>query len=262
MPTVNVSDAEIYYEASGDAAETVVFLGEIGFGAWAWGWQYRALTGPYQTIVFDTRGCGQSQTHTTEFDFETLVSDLVSVLRATDTRSAHLIGCGLGGAVALIAAKTTNRAKTLTLIGTAATGSELPLSRLAADPQDHAALRDSTTTAVSAAFADEQPTVIEQIIEWRSSEDASLEQWSALAETCSAYDATPLYECTVPSLVLHGEVDQIVPLEAAKALADGLPRSELIPIDSAGHLPQIEHSRVVNDHILGFLDEQIEDGYY
>jgi 3-oxoadipate enol-lactonase/4-carboxymuconolactone decarboxylase len=44
----------------------------------------------------------------------------------------------------------------------------------------------------------------------------------------------------VPALVIAGAEDAIVPLETARALADGLPRGRLAVLEGAGHLAAIE----------------------
>ncbi|MGM0604187.1 MAG: alpha/beta fold hydrolase [Halobacteriota archaeon] len=258
MPFVRHDDAELYYEVDGEGAETVVFLGEIGFGAWAWGWQYAALAGPYRTIVFDTRGCGRSTAPAGSFTMADLVGDLVSVLRATDTASAHLVGVGLGGAIAIEAARETNRARTLSVIGTAARGVQMDLAALRAAPDDRAALRRSTETALSSAFLEDQPDVVDQIVAWRAEEDSTIDAWNRLQEAVSSFDAEPLYEVTTPSLVVHGRDDSIVPITAGRELAEELPRGTFEPIEGAGHLANVERSREVNDRLVGVLESYVD----
>jgi len=102
-----------------------------------------------------------------------LVGDLEAVLADCNIRAAHLVGCGLGGAVALAAARRTNRARSLTLIGTPPNGAAFDADPLSCDPEDTAELRASTTNLLSTGFVDREDAPIEQIIEWRSEEDAT-----------------------------------------------------------------------------------------
>lgn len=48
-----------------------------------------------------------------------------------------------------------------------------------------------------------------------------------------------LAQVDVPTLVVHGSNDLIIPIEAAKALASGISGAELVVIDDAGHVPTI-----------------------
>jgi pimeloyl-ACP methyl ester carboxylesterase len=51
--------------------------------------------------------------------------------------------------------------------------------------------------------------------------------------------APNLAQVDVPTLVVHGSNDLIIPIEAAKALASGISGAELVVIDDAGHVPTI-----------------------
>lgn len=59
MPTARTDDVALYYETAG-SGEPVVFVEDVGFGAWMWGWQHAALAGPFRTAVWDLRGTGRS----------------------------------------------------------------------------------------------------------------------------------------------------------------------------------------------------------
>lgn len=257
MPTVD-DDPSIYYETDGRGEETVAFLGEIGFGAWQWGWQHDAIAGPYRTIVFDTRGCGRSASPPGPYSMADLRSDLLNVLRATDTRRAHLVGCGLGGALALSVATQTNRAETLTIVGAASSADDFDLEPLRADPDDRETVAAATKRAVSAGFPEAHPEAFDRIVDWRMGEDADPEAWDAQHAALSGFDAEPLYECQVPTLVIHGTDDRLVPASAGRSLAEGLPYGEWFAVEDAGHLAHVEQSAPVNDRIVGFLDAQTD----
>lgn len=58
---------------------------------------------------------------------------------------------------------------------------------------------------------------------------------------------------TMPSLLIWGREDHIVPLDYGQALHRALPNSELLIIDACGHLPHIEEPDIANRAILEFL---------
>ncbi|SFS36207.1 alpha/beta fold hydrolase [Halostagnicola kamekurae] len=268
MPTASNGDTSLHYELDGDgyrdsadgAPDTVVFVPEVGLGGWSWGWQHAALSGPFETLVWDLRGTGRSDAPPGPYDLETLASDLEAVLADADVRSAHVVGAGLGGAVALEAARATNRVETLALLGTAPTASAFALEPLFAPPDDREAIRSSLETVLSVDFRSRQPDVLEGIVDWRADGDAPRAGWEAQLAALSGFDASDwLVELTQPALVLHGADDELVDPDAGERLARGLPRGEFERIEAAGHLAFIERSRTVNDRLLGFLESQQEE---
>jgi len=236
----------LYYETEGEG-ETVAFVGEAGYGAWQWGWQHRALAGPYRSVVADLRGTGRSDAPDGPYSVSTLAADLDAVLADANADLAHLVGLGLGGAVALEYAFRFGRARSLTLVGTAASGDRLT--------DAYADLgTDGMEAALSTGFLAEQPDVVDGIAEWRAG-DADPSGFAAQRVAFEGFDRSgELYECTLPSLVLHGEADRAVPPEAGRELAEGLPRGEFRGFEGAGHLVTVERSRPVNDALLAFLD--------
>lgn len=254
MPTAQNGDVECYYETAGDG-ETVAFVGDVGYGAWQWGWQYAAVAGPFEGLVVDLRGAGRSDAPAGPYAVADLVDDLTAVLSDAGVTRAHLVGCGLGGMVALEAARTTGRVASLTLVGTAASGRGLDLEPLYGDPSDPDSLAASLEAALSERFRTEQPEVVEQILEWRAAEDAQPDAWHAQAAAVTRFDVSDrLHEVTVPALVVYGSDDPVWPPARAEALATDLPRGESVGVDGARHLVTVEASRVVNDRLVGFLE--------
>ncbi|MFC6826906.1 alpha/beta fold hydrolase [Halopelagius fulvigenes] len=270
MPTASNGSVDLYYDAEGEG-ETVAFVGDVGYGAWQWGWQHAAVAGPYESLVLDLRGTGRSDAPPGPYAVGTLVDDLVTVLADHGVRKAHVVGAGLGGMVALRAARSTSRVRSLALFGTAASGGGpdavgstsdhgsdggLDLEPLFGAPDDRAALDRSLRAAVSERFVGAQPEAFEQIVEWRAEEDASRAAWEAQAAAVERFEADDLYEITAPALVVHGAEDAVWPVERGEELAADLPRGEFVPVEGAGHLAHVEASKVVNDELLRFLDEQ------
>ncbi|WP_306054749.1 alpha/beta fold hydrolase [Natronococcus wangiae] len=259
MPTAPNGSVSLYYHREGEG-DPVVFVPEAGLGGWSWGWQHAALTGPYETVVWDLRGTGRSDAPSGPYSLESLVDDLETILEAIEARSAHLVGAGLGGAIALAAARTSTRVETLSLFGTAARGDAFDLEPLFAPPADRAALRDSLEAGLSADFREAQPAVVDGIVDWRADGDATREGWTAQVAALEGFDATDwLVEVTQPTRVFHGTDDALVSPSAGRQLANGLPRGEFAPLEGAGHLAFVERSRTVNDRLLGFLETQSTD---
>jgi pimeloyl-ACP methyl ester carboxylesterase len=70
------------------------------------------------------------------------------------------------------------------------------------------------------------------------------------ALTCDAERAAS--RIRVPTLVIHGERDRMVPLERGRALAAAIPGAELHVIPGAGHVPYVTHPAAVVDQLAAF----------
>ncbi len=261
VATVRTSDCSLYYTTGGaDTLTTdetaVVFVSEAGLGGWSWGWQHAALAAQWTSVTWDLRGTGRSDCPPGPYSRETLVADFEAVCRDCGVSRAHVVGLGLGGVVALEAARTTSRVKTLTLCGTGIDETAFDLGPLFAPPTDRTGLERSLEKALSVAFRRDQPAVVDGIVDWRMDGDASLEGWQAQLAALEGFDAREwLLEVTQPTRVFHGTADALVEPTAGRELARGLPRGSFVSLEDAGHLVTIERSRVVNDHVVGFLQE-------
>ncbi|WP_436925889.1 alpha/beta fold hydrolase [Halosimplex amylolyticum] len=265
MAVVTNGGVDLYYEAKGEPnpvdevereAETVAFVNPAGYGAWVWGWQHAALAEGFETVVWDLRGTGRSDAPEGPYSVETLADDLEAVLADHGVRDAHVVGAGLGGMVALEYADRYGRAATLTLFGTAASGDRVDadaLDSLFAPRDDPDALRASLRNAF-AADLDAYEDVANEIVGWRREEDADRAGFEAQTAAMCAFDRSDsLYEITTPARVYHGVDDAVVPLDAGRDLADGLPRGEFTAVEG-GHLCFVEESAAVNDALLGAFD--------
>jgi pimeloyl-ACP methyl ester carboxylesterase len=231
----------------------VVLVGDCGLGAWQWAWQQPALAGPRPVVVAEYRGGTRADPPADAPDLATLAGDVRATLEDAGVSSPHVVGFGLGGLVALSLALD-GGARSLCLLGTGASGRGVDPAPLFAPPADRAALRESLDAALSPAFRERHPDVVDRIVSWRRDDDPSpavaRRQAAALDVDC----ADRLVEVTDPALVVHGERDRIWPVTGAERLAEGLPRGEFHPVADAGHLVGCEAAAPVNDALVGFLD--------
>jgi pimeloyl-ACP methyl ester carboxylesterase len=256
MATATSGGTTLYYEAEGDG-DPVVFVGDAGFGAWQWGWQHAAVAGPYEAVVYDPRGTGRSDAPPGPYALSDLVGDLRAVCAAAGASRPHLVGVGLGGAVALAATLSGDPApRSLVLVGTGATAGGADPAVGYADPADRDALRESMAGVLSATFRERHPDVVDRILAWRAAEDAAPAAFAAQVAALDGFDRRDgLHAATTPALVVHGTADAAWPVAAGRDLAGGLPRGTFAGFDGAGHLVGVERSRPVGDRLRGFLDE-------
>ena len=265
VPFANNGDVRLRYEVDGDGGaddEAVVFCGDAGLGAWQFGWQHGALVGPHRVITPEPRGIGKSDTPPGPYSVAELASDLEAVLRDAGVRTAHLVGYGLGGMVALAHSDRSSRAESLVLLGTAASGDAYNAEGVWADPNDPAAVTATLSALLSADFRERRPEELDRIADWRVAEDADPDVFAAHRDAVEAFDcAGRLYEFTTPALVIHGGGDAVCPPTAGETLAEGLPRGEFEALPEAGHLVGVEASAAVNDLLAGWLAEHASDPF-
>jgi pimeloyl-ACP methyl ester carboxylesterase len=234
------------YAADPEGGDVVALVGEAGFGPWQWGWQHGSLA-PLRTLAVDLRGTGP-HTPPGPCDVDTLAADLEAVLADAEARRVHLLGFGLGGMVCLRYARAYGRARSLTLVGTAAAGDRVDRDAFESAFGSPAALSALFTSA----FREARPDLVERVIEWRREEDPSRDVREAQLAAALSFDAGPLYELDLPALVLHAVDDPVVPTSAGEELADGLPRGTFGAVEGR-RLAHVEHSVAVNDRVDEFL---------
>lgn len=259
MPYATNGDVSIHYQVDGDGP-AVVFCGDVGLGAWQFGWQHGAIAGPYSAVTVEPRGIGESDAPIGPCDIGDFANDIDAVLAAEGIRKAHLVGYGFGGMVALEYAMAASRPASLAVIGTPTTGDAYDADGVWRDPDQPHAIEDALEAGFSPAFREERPEVLEQIADWRVGEDASPDVFETQRDALAQFDVEDrLHELTTPALVLHGTLDDVCPPQYGETLAKGLPRGEYREIPGVGHFAGIEASRVVNDELLGWLAEHAAD---
>lgn len=257
MPYANADGVSIHYEVDGDGPP-VVFCGDVGLGAWQFGWQHNAVAGPFTAVTPEWRGIGDSDRPTGPYSLTEFVADLEAVLSAEEIRNPHLVGYGFGGMVALQYALGSARPASLTLLGTPPAGDGFNADGLWGDPDKPGAIGAALDAALSAEFRETRPDVLDQIEDWRTVEDADRQVFEWQRGALEAFDVSDqLFEITTPTLVIHGSDDRICPVEYGKTLAEGLPRGEFVEV-YGGHLVGVEASGNVNDELHGWLDEHAD----
>jgi len=264
MPTADNDGVELAYERDGaEDGETVVFVEGLAYGRWMWRWQREQLKGTYDLLLFDNRGTGESDVPEGPYTVSEMAGDLEAVLDDAGVESAHVVGASLGGMIAMQYALEYDRAASLALLCTTPGGPdavdtpEETAERMYATPEgmdERELIKHRMAPALSETFPDRYGDVLEEIVEWRLDSDAPerARQWQAGA--AAEFDVSDrLSDIAVPTLVMHGTGDQVVPVENGELLADRLPDARYLTLKDAPHLFFIEQFRQVNEHLDLFL---------
>ena len=291
MPQATRDGVSIYYErddGAGDGTAPVVFVQGLGFGRWMWRWQREAVADRYDVIAPDNRGTGRSDgglprlvprlpgmlrglvvLKLAGYSMSGLAADLEAVLDDAGIYNAHIVGASMGGMIAQRYAVEYTRAKSLTLCCTshggpdAAPVPEETQAHMFETPDgasERQLIRHRMRPAFTERFTNRNPHLMDRIIEWRREQDAGDPAREAQAAAVRSFDVSDrLGRVRVPTLILHGTDDRVVPVENARLLAEKLPNSRLELVDGGSHLFFIEDDESVTDSLLAFLDEQESD---
>lgn len=240
-----------------------------GFGTEQTIWRRVAprLSATRRVVLYDHMGSGASDTaHYDPERYRTLegyADDLVEVLDALDLRNVSVAGHSVSGMIAMLASLRTDRIARLVMIGASPRylnddpyegGFDLK------DVEDFLGLMELDFQGWARALAPrvmdqpDKPALTQELVFSFSRENAELTRRFAEATFTSDYRAQ-LPACAVPTVILQASADVVVPLAAARYLADHMPRARLEVMDVRGHYPQLSAPEVVIEAIERFLAE-------
>jgi 3-oxoadipate enol-lactonase len=246
MPLASAGEIELSYERAGSGPVLLMIMGMSGT-ALSWGEPFLdSLREDFETIVYDHRGVGKSSRMEEPFTIVSLAEDALNLLDALEVDSAHVLGISMGGMVAQeLALAHPERIRTLTLgctycggEGSSVTSPEvarrLGEARMSGDRER--AIRASWEANVSARFAadaDAYATFFASANERAVALPVIMAQTLAIA----GHDTNArLAALEMPTLVVHGAEDQILPVENARLIASRIPGARLEILDGVGHL--------------------------
>jgi len=258
MPIAAVNGQEILFEDSGGDGPAIVFSHGLMMDHAMFAPQVAALRDRWRCIAWDERGHGATARGVlAPFTYYDSADDLAALLRHLEIPRAVLAGMSQGGFLSLRCALTHPRiVRALILIDTQA-GKE--------DPERLPLYEDLVGRWMAEGLSEETADFIEATILGQGWSGAASwrEKWRHMAPgdlaacmaTLGGRDdiASRLGGIAVPSLVIHGDADAAIPLALAQNLARGLPASELVVIEGAGHAANLTHPEPVNAAIERFL---------
>jgi pimeloyl-ACP methyl ester carboxylesterase len=249
MTLVDVGDIQLDYERSGNASgEPLLLIMGMSGTALHWGDAFlEPLRRYFDVIAYDHRGVGASSRLDGPVTIRQMAEDAAGLLAELRLDSAHVLGISMGGMIAQeLALAHGDRIRTLTLGCTYCGGphgelTPAPVAQRLGEAilsgERERAIRVGWEVNVSAEMAaDEQAFArFREIAERRSVAVAVvMEQIKA----CAAHDT---YErlgdlAALPTLVIHGTADQMLPVQNGRLIASRIPGSRLEILDEIGHL--------------------------
>lgn len=266
MPKARTNGIELAYAEQG-AGEPLLLISGIGYDRWQWRRMLPGLAARHRVITPDNRGVGASDRPPGPYSADLLADDLLGLLDALGLPRAHVLGHSMGGFVAqAMALQHPERVDRLILASTHFGGpNALPVTpealAILTDTECDPATRALRGLAVSCApgFAEAHPDLIRDWLAERARQPldpaahaAQLAIGAALASPEASFEAR-LGTLGMPTLILFGAQDRVVPPANGELLARAIPGSRLERIPDAGHFFPIETPEAANRAVLAFL---------
>jgi pimeloyl-ACP methyl ester carboxylesterase len=271
MPKVKSNDIEIYYEIRGEGTPLLVIIGWTSSSE-RWSPKFtNELEKHHKLILVDNRGTGRSDKPDVEYSIKMMADDAAGLMDAINVSRTHVFGVSMGGMIAQeFALNYPEKVKSLILGCTASGGLQgiwseetrkLIVAFASSDPPEMSpkVLNTLLRLAYTPSFLKENLNAIIKArtsIKYRTPVFAIGRQAQAILKH-DTYDR--LTQIRVPTLVLHGEEDIMVPTENGRILADRIPNAKLRLFESVGHDFMAGIEDYVARVILEFL-EGVEKG--
>src|SRR3954471_16572367 len=236
---------QLYWESTGNGPPVLLVMG-LGLSGGAWWRTVDTLSRDFRVITFDNRGVGRSRGLAPAYTTEALADDAVAILDALEIKQANVYGLSLGGMVAQqVALRHPVRVRSLVLGATtpggrhAKTADEEVMSFfLSRDqrPREEAAWASVAYNYGRRCRERHADRIAEDICR-RLANTFDEEAYKAHLMAAALHNCTSrLHRIKVPTLVVHGSDDRVVPVDNARLIASRLPDGRLHLLEGTGHL--------------------------
>jgi pimeloyl-ACP methyl ester carboxylesterase len=261
MPRQTVDDIEIYYEVHSSGPQTLVMVRGLGSNLTAWYEQTPEFARHFRVVVFDNRGAGRTDKPDAPYSIRRMGDDVAGLMDALGIKRAALLGISMGGMIAQeFALAHQDRLSCLILACTNFGGSAI----VSADPNIVAAVvagekanAEQRKLQTQAGFCDDtianRPEIIEKHnrvrMQYLIPPFAFMRQIGAIQEFDTG---ARLGAIRVPTLVLTGSGDRLVPPANSRLIAERIPGAELKELPG-GHMFMIEYPSEFNSAVIEFI---------
>jgi non-heme chloroperoxidase len=261
---------ELYYEDHGSGKPVVLIHGWPLSGR-SWESQIPALvTSGYRVITYDRRGFGWSSQPWNGYDYDTFAADLDALLQHLDVKGATLVGFSMGGGevARYIAKYGTGR------IAKAVFAAAVPPYLYKTRDNPEGGLDEATIAQFQGGVKKDRLAFLEEFTKGFFGAGGKLqvsEQQRIYARDIAAFASAKgtldciaafgrtdfrgdLKKIAIPTLIIHGDSDAIVPFEVSgKRTHEAIKGSQLVVIKGGPHGLNASHAEPFNKALIEFL---------
>ena len=263
MAIAEVNGQRLYYEVHGDG-EPLLCVHGLACDTLAWIPQVQAFAAAHRTVIFDNRDVGQSSMAEGDYEIADMARDALALADELELDSFHLLGISMGGAIAQeIATQAPERVRTLTLAVTFPAGG--PYARRLAEVWSARVRQISREQHMdelmlmnhSEAFY-ENPEMVEflRTAILNNPHPQPPEAFGRQLAACACHETRErLGSLTMPTHVIGGEYDILVPVWKSREIASLIPGAKLTVLPEAPHGLSLERAEEFNAAVLEFVRE-------
>ena len=210
-------------------------------------------------VRYDMRGSGLSARDPGELSFENWMLDLEAVVDHLKLETFALLGLGFlaGPIIITYVAAHPERVSHLIMSGGFMRGEELTTPERGKAMVDYISLYGFPVGGGGTDLSVEELRSFQDVTKIQN-QAASLEVQGKLVRTLLEIDVSNSVEkISMPTLIMHGHDDQVVPFRLGRDLAAAIPQSKFLPFDDATSAPWMQHHRIANA-IRDFLGIEVE----
>ena len=219
--------------------------------------QFAALSRSLRVIAFDHRA--RTARWRGPYSLDDLASDCLAPLDALGIERCVLGGMSMGGFMALRLALPSQRLNGMILIDSMASAPLSPNEGFFHSLKDTGPLSEAVAQRNSDILfgvmpRSHRPELVEAWKAWWRELTGASVYWETASWLRREDLSSQLGEISVPTLVIHGEEDVIIPIAAGEEMADGVQNGRLVRVANAGHTSNLEDPGAVNAAISDFVE--------
>jgi len=262
----NVDNGKLWYEIGGDG-DTLVLVHAGFVDSRMWDDQWNAFTARYRVIRFDQRGFGKSDPAQLPVARR---GDLYRLLDGLEVEHAALLGCSMGGEVAVdVALEHPERVSAAIVASATPSGFELRGAppRYVMEMMESAQKGDLERTSdlqirIWVDGPSREPEQVNSSVRQRAAEMNRIPVQNSTFFIADAQPVDPLdppastrlNEIRVPALIIAGALDDPEILRAADLMASEIKGAQKVIIPDSAHVQNMENPEMFNEAVLRFLD--------
>lgn len=256
----------MYYEIHGEGFPFLMIMGLSCDVNWWTPEILNTIEQNFKTIVFDNRGVGRSDKPDINYSIKMFADDTIGLMDALNIEKAHILGLSMGGFIAQeIALSYPERVEKLVLCGTHCGGTKalVPsneaidfLLNLPEEPIEY--VNGFIPLLFTKTYIENNPDFIESYKQRMLKIPFNLSSYKRQLQALSFSAARRLKNINIPTLILHGKKDILIPPGNAEILAKGIPNARKVILDNVAHFLFQPNPEEVTNLISEFLTEKIE----
>lgn len=264
MPHTKINGVDIYFEEHGESGEPLVLMHGYTGDITDWRFQAPEFSRTHRVLMMDHRGHGRSDAprERDSYTIEQMASDALALLESIGWERYHLVGHSMGGAIAQeMALRVPGRLMSLTLHDTGYSFG-MPRNEMIAkftEVRNQIAEEQGmiALAAVPSPFPPPPFMPDERQVETRERLAAmSVDAFIGAGAGLRSWPGTEgrLGEIKARTMVIYGDLDYVMLIEAAKHMAATIPDATLEVVPQAGHSPQYERPELFNAALRRHLE--------